>query len=123
MLRRLQWVAFGGFACSVMSTTCLIFSGANGLTREKIKQVGISVKLSALHPRYEFAQHRRVMEELVPHLPPDAILTGWDFSTGGVKCLAFDLDGNTVAQHASRENRIGYLVKYAAPAVERRQDL
>jgi hypothetical protein len=34
MLRRLQWVAFGGFACSVMSTTCLIFSGANGLTRD-----------------------------------------------------------------------------------------
>lgn len=27
---------------------------------------GISVKLSALHPRYEFAQHERVMEEVVP---------------------------------------------------------
>ncbi len=27
---------------------------------------GISVKLSALHPRYEYGQHRRVMEELVP---------------------------------------------------------
>ena len=27
---------------------------------------GISVKLSALHPRYEFAQHDRVMRELVP---------------------------------------------------------
>ncbi len=29
---------------------------------------GISVKLSALHPRYEFAQHRRVMAELMPRL-------------------------------------------------------
>ncbi len=29
---------------------------------------GISVKLSALHPRYEFAQHERVMRELVPKL-------------------------------------------------------
>ncbi|MEX0958390.1 MAG: bifunctional proline dehydrogenase/L-glutamate gamma-semialdehyde dehydrogenase PutA [Burkholderiales bacterium] len=29
---------------------------------------GISVKLSALHPRYEFAQRRRVHEELVPRL-------------------------------------------------------
>jgi RHH-type transcriptional regulator, proline utilization regulon repressor / proline dehydrogenase / delta 1-pyrroline-5-carboxylate dehydrogenase len=29
---------------------------------------GISVKLSALHPRYELAQRRRVMEELVPRL-------------------------------------------------------
>ena len=29
---------------------------------------GISVKLSALHPRYEFAKRRRVMEELLPRL-------------------------------------------------------
>ncbi|ARJ65411.1 bifunctional proline dehydrogenase/L-glutamate gamma-semialdehyde dehydrogenase [Magnetospirillum sp. ME-1] len=29
---------------------------------------GISVKLSALHPRFEMAQRRRVMEELVPRL-------------------------------------------------------
>ena len=29
---------------------------------------GISVKLSALHPRYEFAKHERVMKELVPRL-------------------------------------------------------
>ncbi len=28
----------------------------------------ISVKLSALHPRYDYTQHRRVMEELVPVL-------------------------------------------------------
>jgi len=34
MLRTLQWVAFGGFSCSVMCTTCLIFSGVNGLTRD-----------------------------------------------------------------------------------------
>jgi xylulokinase len=31
------------------------------------------------------------------HVPSNAIITGWDFSTSGVKCLAFDLDGNTVA--------------------------
>ncbi|HBA44377.1 MAG TPA: bifunctional proline dehydrogenase/L-glutamate gamma-semialdehyde dehydrogenase, partial [Alphaproteobacteria bacterium] len=29
---------------------------------------GVSVKLSALHPRFEFAQHERVMAELVPRL-------------------------------------------------------
>ena len=29
---------------------------------------GISIKLSALHPRYEDAQHRRVMAELVPRV-------------------------------------------------------
>jgi RHH-type proline utilization regulon transcriptional repressor/proline dehydrogenase/delta 1-pyrroline-5-carboxylate dehydrogenase len=36
--------------------------------RGPIEGPGISVKLSALHPRYEFAQGRRVMAELVPRL-------------------------------------------------------
>ena len=31
------------------------------------------------------------------HVPNNTIITGWDFSTSGVKCLAFDLDGNTIA--------------------------
>jgi RHH-type proline utilization regulon transcriptional repressor/proline dehydrogenase/delta 1-pyrroline-5-carboxylate dehydrogenase len=35
---------------------------------------GISVKLSALHPRYEFAQAERVMGELVPRLRALALL-------------------------------------------------
>ena len=35
---------------------------------------GISVKLSALHPRYEVAQEARVMEELVPRLRALAML-------------------------------------------------
>jgi sugar (pentulose or hexulose) kinase len=29
---------------------------------------------------------------------PQSVLTGWDFSTGAVKCLAFDLDGRTLAE-------------------------
>lgn len=33
-----------------------------------IKSPGISIKLSALHPRYELAQQERVMQELVPRL-------------------------------------------------------
>ncbi len=37
------------------------------------------------------------MAQPLRHVAPDSIFTGWDFSTGGVKCLAFDLDGNTVA--------------------------
>ena len=32
------------------------------------RQPGISIKLSALHPRYEFAQRERVMAELLPRL-------------------------------------------------------
>jgi sugar (pentulose or hexulose) kinase len=31
-------------------------------------------------------------------VPTDAVVTGWDFSTGGVKCLAFDLDGAALAE-------------------------
>src|SRR6185295_5919293 len=34
MLRRRQWVAFGGFSCSVMFTTCLTLSGVSGLIRD-----------------------------------------------------------------------------------------
>jgi xylulokinase len=38
------------------------------------------------------------MSEPLRHVAPESVITGWDFSTGGVKCLAFDLDGNTLAQ-------------------------
>lgn len=30
--------------------------------------------------------------------PADRVITGWDFSTGSVKCLAFDLDGHKIAE-------------------------
>src|SRR5438093_33200 len=29
---------------------------------------------------------------------PESVITGWDFSTGAVKCLAFDLEGRTLAE-------------------------
>src|SRR5437016_13459688 len=38
------------------------------------------------------------MAEPLRCVPPDSIVTGWDFSTGGVKCLAFDLHGQTLAE-------------------------
>ena len=38
------------------------------------------------------------MSETLRHVPDRAVITGWDFSTSGVKCLAFDLDGNTLAE-------------------------
>src|SRR5947199_1531187 len=31
-------------------------------------------------------------------MPSDSVITGWDFSTGAVKCLAFDLDGKSLAE-------------------------
>src|SRR5215468_2914534 len=42
--------------------------GAAAAKRGPIESPGISVKLSALHPRYEFAQRRRVLDELVPRV-------------------------------------------------------
>jgi xylulokinase len=37
------------------------------------------------------------MPQTLKHVPHNTIITGWDFSTSGVKCLAFDVDGNTLA--------------------------
>ncbi len=42
--------------------------GAAGQGKSVFDSPGISVKLSALHPRYEFAQRERVLAELVPRL-------------------------------------------------------
>jgi RHH-type proline utilization regulon transcriptional repressor/proline dehydrogenase/delta 1-pyrroline-5-carboxylate dehydrogenase len=42
--------------------------GAHQQTHKFARPSGISVKLSALHPRYEMAQRARVMTELVPRL-------------------------------------------------------
>src|SRR5215213_11996484 len=38
------------------------------------------------------------MSEALRCVPPNAIVVGYDFSTGGVKALAFDLSGATVAE-------------------------
>jgi sugar (pentulose or hexulose) kinase len=38
------------------------------------------------------------MPEPLRRVPADSLIVGWDFSTGAVKCLAFDLAGNTVAR-------------------------
>ena len=38
------------------------------------------------------------MPEPLRAVEPESIITGWDFSTGAVKCVAFDLHGNTVAE-------------------------
>src|SRR5437867_8831417 len=38
------------------------------------------------------------MAEPLQHVSPESVIIGWDFSTGAVKCLAFDLDGTTLAE-------------------------
>ena len=42
--------------------------GSAAAGRGPVESPGISVKLSALHPRYEMAQRKRVLDELVPRL-------------------------------------------------------
>ena len=42
--------------------------GATGPFRDEIAAPSISIKLSALHPRYEHAKHARLMDELAPRL-------------------------------------------------------
>ncbi len=42
--------------------------GQNDTHGDPLRSAGLSVKLSALHPRYEFAQARRVMAELLPRI-------------------------------------------------------
>src|SRR5262249_45529490 len=39
-----------------------------------------------------------VVAEPLRFVGPDSVVTGWDFSTGGVKCLAFDLNGRPLAE-------------------------
>ena len=36
------------------------------------------------------------MSEELRYVPKNAVVTGWDFSTGAVKCLAFDLEGKAL---------------------------
>src|SRR6266581_4380146 len=38
------------------------------------------------------------MPEPLRCVEPESVITGWDFSTGAVKCLAFDLNGKVVAE-------------------------
>ena len=38
------------------------------------------------------------MAEPLRCVAPDTVITGWDFSTGGVKHIAFDLTGRTLAE-------------------------
>jgi len=49
-------------------TTAIEGVGAAGRGRGPVRGPGVSVKLSALHPRFEFSQRSRVLREMVPRL-------------------------------------------------------
>lgn len=48
--------------------TAITAIGAASQHKGPINGPGISIKLSALHPRYEFSKHERVLKELTPRL-------------------------------------------------------
>lgn len=57
---------------SYLNAIHVIGKAANG--RGPIKSPGISIKLSALHPRYEFSHSERVIEELIPKVKALALV-------------------------------------------------
>jgi RHH-type proline utilization regulon transcriptional repressor/proline dehydrogenase/delta 1-pyrroline-5-carboxylate dehydrogenase len=71
----------GRYRAAYRQAIAAIGKSAAGRTIEEAP--GISVKLSALHPRYEMAQHERVMRELLPaliELAADARAAGIGFT-------------------------------------------
>src|SRR5262249_37205203 len=51
-----------------------------------------------LTPSLVFSPQEAPMSEPLRCVSPGAVVTGWDFSTGAVKCLAFDLEGRTLSE-------------------------
>src|SRR6516165_765616 len=49
-------------------------------------------------PVSSIAREQLTVAEPLHRVPARSMITGWDFSTGAVKCLAFDLDGQTLAE-------------------------
>ena len=35
---------------------------------------------------------------MLNYVKPESVITGWDFSTGAVKCVAFDVSGKVLAE-------------------------
>jgi RHH-type proline utilization regulon transcriptional repressor/proline dehydrogenase/delta 1-pyrroline-5-carboxylate dehydrogenase len=67
---------------------------ADGKGLSVIDANGISLKLSALHPRYEYRQKRRVMAELLPRVQQLALMAkrgGMGFSIDAEECDRLDL--------------------------------
>ncbi len=56
-------------------TDAIRFLSLRAQSKDIRENPGISIKLSALHPRYEVGQHERVMSELVPRVKALALMT------------------------------------------------
>lgn len=75
------------------------------------KNPGISVKLSALHPRYEFAQRDRVLAELVPRILSLAQLAksgGMGFNIDAEEAARLDLSLDVIEAALSDPSLMGW---------------
>ena len=76
-----------------------------------IEANGISVKLSALHPRYEFRQKRRVIAELLPRVRDLALMAkrgGMGFSIDSEECDRLDISLDIFEALARDEELAGW---------------
>ncbi|HEX6103092.1 MAG TPA: proline dehydrogenase family protein, partial [Alphaproteobacteria bacterium] len=85
--------------------------GAAAAGRGPIAGPGISVKLSALHPRYEYAQTGRVMKELVPRvlaLAEEAKAAGIGFTIDAEEADRLDLSLDFIEAVAGAPSLAGW---------------
>lgn len=85
-----------------LSYSAAISAMARACTHENIREnPGISVKLSALHPRYEVGQRDRVMAELVPRVRALALLAkaaGMGFNIDAEEADRLELSTEVIAE-------------------------
>jgi RHH-type proline utilization regulon transcriptional repressor/proline dehydrogenase/delta 1-pyrroline-5-carboxylate dehydrogenase len=85
-----------------LSYSAAISAMAGACTHADIREnPGISVKLSALHPRYEVAQRNRVMAELVPRVRALALLAkaaGMGFNIDAEEADRLELSSEVIAE-------------------------
>ncbi len=85
-----------------LSYSAAISAMASACTQADIRDnPGISVKLSALHPRYEVAQRDRVMAELVPRVRALALLAkaaGMGFNIDAEEADRLELSSEVIAE-------------------------
>lgn len=85
--------------------------GASGSFSDVFSAPSISVKLSALHPRYEYTHHERVMNELVPkvlQLAQQAKSLGIGFTVDAEEADRLDISLDVIAAAYADESLAGW---------------
>jgi xylulokinase len=69
-------------------------SNANRMAGLLIVHIILRGRIATITPPFEVS----TMAEPLKHIAENAVILGWDFSTGAVKCLAFDRTGKVLAE-------------------------